>query len=53
MLGGGYCGSRAVSSSCSVEVTAQSRYHLWSAGITYQGAVSVEVAAMVSANAVW
>src|ERR1700692_3669572 len=39
--GSGYFGSISVSVSMSNLLIAQSRYHLWSEGITYQGAAAV------------
>ncbi len=38
--------------SITIRLTAQFRYHLWSAGTTYQGADSVDVRVMASSNAV-
>ena len=46
-------GSSSLSASVRIVATAQFRCHLWSAGMTYQGATSVDVASSISSNAAW
>src|SRR6266508_1704556 len=51
--GSGNCGFMSVRVSTSTWLTAQFRYHLWSAGMTYQGASEVDVFVIASSKAAW